>query len=477
MSKSKQQLTEAAMTRHHIVKEMRGYLDELKLDLSGVPVIHVAGTKGKGSTCAFVESILRHHGYHTGLFTSPHLIHINERVRIDGRPCEGKRFCSAFWSVWDCLKNSKNFNGKMPRYFQFLTLVAFSVFFDPKRPVDVIILETGVGGRLDATNVFAKPVVTGITKIGYDHMKVLGNTLTQIATEKAGIMKKDVPVITCSTQDEEAFKALQKAAKEKGVLHSKLDVQKPLGEVMKLGLEGDHQRENAAVAMALAHSFLERTACNPPPTPPPDQKSQGIQGFPRFSPEKLRESLKATTWPGRCQTLPLRRGGKLCIDGAHTSDSCARVGEWFSKQVIKEREKRGNKSVETRLIFTCSLGRDPVVLMKEIFTRLAAINALPTLVLSCPFDWDKFTLKACNPLPNLLKTHNLPRPPNPPPTLSKEIEVKTTKQEGPIKGCKPTKGDWQITLLQVWHALSLHSSKSTGTMTRVQISYFNITHI
>lgn len=170
---------------------MEGYMRTLNLDVSKLSVVHVAGTKGKGSTCTMVESMLRVKGYTTGLYMSPHLIDVRERIRINGEMLPTGDFARNFWSVYHALQNGPD---PMPGYFRFLTCLAFYVFC--KSDLDVVILEVGLGGRLDCTNIVPNPVVCGVSSLGLDHTNVLGDTIEEIAMEKAGIFKKGVPAIT-----------------------------------------------------------------------------------------------------------------------------------------------------------------------------------------------------------------------------------------------------------------------------------------
>ncbi|XP_043716526.1 folylpolyglutamate synthase-like isoform X3 [Telopea speciosissima] len=196
---------------------MFDYLKMLELDgpISQMKVIHVAGTKGKGSTCTFTESILRNCGFHTGLFTSPHLIDVRERFRLDGMDISQEKFLAYFWSCWDRLKEKTNDDVPMPTYFRFLALLAFKIF--SAEQVDVAILEVGLGGKFDATNVVQAPIVCGISSLGYDHTEILGHTLGEISGEKAGIFKHGVPAFTVP-QPDEAMTVLKKAASELDIL-------------------------------------------------------------------------------------------------------------------------------------------------------------------------------------------------------------------------------------------------------------------
>lgn len=161
------------------------------------PTIHVAGTNGKGSTCAFMQSILQEAGYKVGLFTSPHLVKINERIQINGEAISDEAFFDLFLHVQENLlkvtsyENTEN-DIPYPSFFEMMFLLA-AVYFSQQQ-VDVVIYETGMGGRLDATNVL-KPEVSVITSVGMDHMQYLGETLEQIAFEKAGIIKENVPIV------------------------------------------------------------------------------------------------------------------------------------------------------------------------------------------------------------------------------------------------------------------------------------------
>lgn len=159
----------------------------LEEQMAGLNIIHVAGTKGKGSTCTFCEAILRECGFRTGLFTSPHLIDVRERFRLNGLDISEDKFLMYFWDCWNQLKESVTEDLPMPPLFQFLTVLAFKIFISEK--VDVAVIEVGLGGSRDSTNVIQKPVVCGITSLGLDHVETLGDTIGKIASHKAGIFK------------------------------------------------------------------------------------------------------------------------------------------------------------------------------------------------------------------------------------------------------------------------------------------------
>jgi hypothetical protein len=184
---------------------VRDWARALNIDADATPALHVAGTKGKGSVCAYTESILRKAGLKTGLFTSPHLMTVRERFRINGAAIDIEDFRSVFWDVWGRMKqqqqlhlqradhHSRDALAELPAFFRFLTLLGFAAF--KHLNADVSVIEVGLGGRLDATNIISAPAACCITSLGMDHMAVLGKTLDKIAFEKAGILKPYVPCI------------------------------------------------------------------------------------------------------------------------------------------------------------------------------------------------------------------------------------------------------------------------------------------
>jgi len=214
--------TKGELTQASVGSIMNHYLKRLQINLSQLNIIHVAGSKGKGSTCVQTEALLRARGLKTGLFTSPHLIDVRERFRMDGVPIHQTPFLQHFWYVWDTLhveedhetlptelQNDPTYR-PVPGFFRFMTCLAFRIFSAEK--VDVAVIEVGIGGRLDATNVVKSPVVCGISLLDLDHVQILGNTLEQIATEKSGIMKVNVPCYTVR-QETGAYNVLLEKSK------------------------------------------------------------------------------------------------------------------------------------------------------------------------------------------------------------------------------------------------------------------------
>ena len=186
--------------------------------MNNLNIIHVAGTKGKGSTCAFTESILRHHGYKTGLFTSPHLVTVRERIRINGEPINEDLFVHYFWNTMNGIKSRESESiikdiPVLPSYPMFLVCMGINVFIH--EAIEATVLEVGVGGEFDCTNFIQRPIVTGVTSLGLDHTIILGDTIDEIAWQKSGIFKENVPAFAVEQDNEVAFNVLLERAVEK----------------------------------------------------------------------------------------------------------------------------------------------------------------------------------------------------------------------------------------------------------------------
>lgn len=257
--------------------------------------IHVAGTNGKGSTCAMLESIYRAAGLRVGLFTSPHLVKFGERIQVN-RTLLGEADIIRYVEKLRVLLSELPADAQ-PTFFEAVTVMALLHFAEQK--CDLVIWETGLGGRLDATNIVT-PLASVITNIGLDHQKWLGDTLAKIAAEKAGIIKPKVPVITGTTSSE-ALAVIEAEAKAQ---HSPLTVvpantsQHELLNGINLPLQGLHQRHNAALALAVVAT---------------------LQSVIPVSIEAQRRGLETVYWPGRMQRI--QRGDQtLILDGAHNED-------------------------------------------------------------------------------------------------------------------------------------------------------------
>jgi len=252
-----------------------------------LPAIQIAGTNGKGSTAAMTEAILRAAGLRTGLFTSPHLSRFTERIRIDGIEADGDRLAA--------LDRAVEATGVPLTYFEVSTVLGFLLMAEAG--VEIAVLETGLGGRLDAVTA-CHPLATAVTSIAFDHMDYLGTTLAAIAREKAGIIKPGVPVLI-GRLPAEAEAEIERVARERGAPLRRLgrDFHEPAGAP---ALGGAHQRGNAAIAIALAEEACRRLGR---PLPP----------------ETVRQGLASVRWPGRLERI----APDLLLDCAHNPEGAA----------------------------------------------------------------------------------------------------------------------------------------------------------
>jgi dihydrofolate synthase/folylpolyglutamate synthase len=251
--------------------------------------IHVAGTNGKGSTCAMLESIYRAAGLRVGLFTSPHLVSFRERIQVNRQLISENELIRLVEEFRPLLKQFPPDNHLT--LFEVVTVMALKFFAE--HACDLVIWETGLGGRLDATNI-VMPLASVITNIAFDHQQWLGDTLEKIAAEKAGIIKPGIPVIT-ATDEESALAVIEKIAREK---HAPLTRVKPEARSQKpeSSLSGAHQKINAALALATIEVLQMQIP---------------------VSEENIREGLVNVNWPGRLQLIKKPNGQKILLDGAH----------------------------------------------------------------------------------------------------------------------------------------------------------------
>ena len=303
-------------TQKHSLEETRAFLDYLGSPDENIKIIHVAGTNGKGSVCSYISSVLTKADYSVGLFTSPHLVSLNERFAIDGKPISEGVFVEVFVEVLRRVSEYDE-NDYFPTYFELLFFVAMLLY--DVYPVDYLILETGLGGRLDATNAVRKPVLSIITEIGYDHMEYLGTSLEEIAAEKAGIIKNGVPVVFFDKR-KETSDVIKKVALEKEVRAICVE-DKNIEDVSFTGDEGGnkciafsykslydkyadlrlatwalYQTQNAAVAVTALEILRDSGA--------------------DISELDIREGLLSAKWSGRMEEM---RPG-IYVDGAHNID-------------------------------------------------------------------------------------------------------------------------------------------------------------
>ncbi|KAI0410157.1 tetrahydrofolylpolyglutamate synthase [Xylaria palmicola] len=316
------------------IAEMRVYLRRIGYspsDLDRLNILHVAGTKGKGSTCAFAASILaqyqRAHNVprKIGFFTSPHLIAVRERIRINDAPVSEELFARYFFEVWDRLGDAEAREGPMalderlgvptparPIYARYLTLMSYHVFL--QTGVNAAVYETGIGGEYDATNIVERPLASGITTLGIDHVFALGPTVEAIAWHKAGIMKQGSAAFTVE-QLPSAAQVLQERANEKGVSLQVLDVDPRLNGV-NIRPDALFQKKNASLGIALAEAALQKL-------------DPSFQLSVSALPKEFVDGLEQVVWRGRCE-VKAEPPIIWHIDGAHTVDSLKMATRWFA---------------------------------------------------------------------------------------------------------------------------------------------------
>ena len=294
-------------TKKNDMMHTKAFLEYLGDPQDDLKVIHVAGTNGKGSVCAYLNAMLRSEGKRVGLFTSPHLIRMNERIVIDGEQISDEAFRSVFEETLDAVKRMQKGGLPHPTFFEFLFGMAVSAF--RKAGVEYAVLETGLGGRLDATNAVERPLVSVITSIGMDHMEYLGNTIGEIAKEKAGIIKEGIPVFyaqTCAESDG----VIRQTAEEHHSLCKKIG--KDAYEI--LGIRDKH------IAFSCANAYYGNTTwkLNNIGVYQPGNALLAMEVM-RFltgeggHPERWREALSELKWEGRMEeVLP-----GVYVDGAH----------------------------------------------------------------------------------------------------------------------------------------------------------------
>ena len=264
------------------------------------PIVHIAGTNGKGSTAAMLECLFRRAGYRTGLFTSPHLLFLGERIQVDRVPLSEEAIAEF---ATELAQQARAMAGqdedKHPTFFEFMTAMAMVCF--GKQAVDIAIFETGLGGRLDATNVI-DPLLSIITSIGLDHTRILGDTVEKIAREKAGIIKPTRPVVL-GRVPQAARNVICRIARERGA--EVYSVEDRFGEAVEgyptTNLHGAFQRWNAATAVTACRLMKER--------------------FPGITAHQ-NESLHRVDWPGRWQKISLSCGRFLILDATHNPEGC-----------------------------------------------------------------------------------------------------------------------------------------------------------
>jgi dihydrofolate synthase/folylpolyglutamate synthase len=310
-----------------------------------LPMVHIAGTNGKGSTTAMLSSILQSAGLKTGRFISPHLVSVRERIVINGRAISPEDFASTVCSLKAHLEALQWPHEEWPTYFEALNIIAYQYFV--AEDVQMSVFETGLGGRLDSTNVVARPDLTVITSIGLDHTQHLGDTLAKIAEEKAGILKPGVPLVLGAKLPSEARRVILDRAEALAVPVIEVDANRfridknrssteeglileetATGEHYRLPLAAPYQRDNAALALACVTQLQQ----------------QGMA----ISQCALKEGFAQTYWPARFQSIAEE---SLIVDGSHNADGFASLAEalqlyYSGRPLIWLLSLRNNRSPE-----------------------------------------------------------------------------------------------------------------------------------
>ena len=290
---------------------MRAVLAELGNPQDALKCVHVAGTNGKGATCAILDAVLRAAGYRVGRYTSPHLVSVNERFFLDGAPVSDAALAAVEPRVLDAVARVERARGVEVTFFETLTAMAFLLFAEAKP--DVVVLETGLGGRLDATNVVASPLVSVITRIGLDHCDWLGATHVAIAEEKAGIVKPGRPVV-CGAMPLAAREAVARSASLNGCSFVAADEAVCLERLDPLTLTTAHRRLQP-VAFALPGAFQAENAATALAALDVLDRDCGLA----VPDHAVVAGLERVVWPGRCQRV-VCDGVTIYVDGAHNPD-------------------------------------------------------------------------------------------------------------------------------------------------------------
>lgn len=416
---SKEDIAKSAARRTKTVQDMREYWSRIRWNEKNTAerdhsireppksprrLIHITGTKGKGSTACMCQAVLHQHGYSTGLFTSPHLVDIRERIRLNGLPVHRSIFANAYWKIRGDLEfwaeeldlaTTTNENDDLPilpGYFRMLTLMAYYIF--TVLDVDVWVIEVGMGGRYDATNFLdrAKRMeeyrsTCGVTLLDLDHTRILGNTVEQIAWEKGGIFAvdkantsnlsplpngtnyHDAPetasdmslsaessVFVLDSNSNGVLSVLRQCAKQEGeganlkTVDAKGTKLRQIFGSKSLGLAGQHQYGNAMLAVHLCYDILSESNRGGATT---------LDDF--LCNSKTLTGLSVAQWPGRCQTVVKPPFVTFRLDGAHTPQSLTATVDWFLEKV--------SNNPNCILVFHCSHERSPLELL-ELLQRV-----------------------------------------------------------------------------------------------------------
>ena len=335
----------------------------------GPKIIHIAGTNGKGSVAKFTSLILQNMGYKTGLFTSPHLIRINERISINGNEISDDALVDIYDRVKSVVTEMVDEDEvQHPAFFEFLFIMA-ALYFQ-QQECDYIVLETGLGGRLDATNIVT-PEVSIITSIGLDHMQYLGDTIQKIAGEKAGIIKQNIPVVY-NTGEIDADEVIEKRAGELSSQYYKVNdyadsIVEEVGEdtfgIIK-SFTAKYQRDNFLTA-ALAFAVLEDKL---------DDSKMSLGGLDETEMKALKSAVESFSWPGRMEFID--KDKRFLVDGAHNEDAIIRFTESLG-ELCEQRYKEMNPQISRvplSLLFAVSNDKDYDNIVKVLTDKLKSLQ-------------------------------------------------------------------------------------------------------
>lgn len=305
---------------------MRAVLAALGNPQDALRCVHVAGTNGKGATCAILDAALRAAGHRTARYTSPHLVSVNERFFLDGAPVPDAALAAAEARTLEAVERLERDRGLEVTFFEALTAMGFVLFAGAKP--DVVVLETGLGGRLDATNVVREPLVSVITRIGLDHCDWLGATHAAIAEEKAGIVKPGRPVV-CGAMPLAAKEAIARAASLNGCAFTAAEEHVRLERLDPLTLTSARRRLRP-VAFALPGAFQAENAMTALATLDVLDRDCGLA----VPDHAVAAGLEGVVWPGRCQRV-VRDGVTLYVDGAHNPDGAVALRDALRRLGVK----------------------------------------------------------------------------------------------------------------------------------------------
>ena len=352
--------TESYSTSDFKLDRMRRLLEMMGNPHERIPVVHVAGTKGKGSTCSMLASILSRSGYRCGLYISPHITEFEERITIGGIQPTKSEFVSLLNGLLPIIAEMDNLPGRMqPTYFELATALAWQHFIEQK--VDIAVLEVGLGGRLDSTNL-CRPLVTVITNISRDHTHVLGSTVHQIAYEKAGIIKPEVPVISgvthidalhliekiCSERNATLklsvrdFKLLNRRTDEEGNVEIEAKTSTTFWTQVPVVLRGPHQASNTMLALAVIDELRQQQW--------------------KMTDDDVREGLRQVAWPARVEVVS--HNPTVIIDAAHNWESARALVVSLNEDQMRRRRI---------LVFAATKDKDVAGILRQLLPNFDTV--------------------------------------------------------------------------------------------------------